>query len=1050
MQKYIYLALSCLLFLLSNIQPLEAQKSVARRWNEVMLEAIREDLARPPVQARNLFHVSMAMWDAWAAYDTLSAETYLLGKTVGNFTCQFDGVPAPPDREAARREAVSFAAYRLLARRFQNSPNAGTSLTRFRDLMTELGYDWTYNSNFYQSGDPAALGNYIGDCVSFYGLTDGANEQGNYGYVDYAPVNPPLRPDSAGNPTLVDPNRWQPLILSNAVDQQGNPIPALQRFQSPEWGRVYPFAIPDSAKVVYVRDGVEWPVYHDPGLLPILDTVDGGGSSEEYKWNFNIVSIWSSHLTPEDSVMWDISPATIGNTPWLPTTFQEYQDFYQLEGGGPSLGRPVNPKTGLPYPPQIVPRGDYARVLAQFWADGPNSETPPGHWYSIFNKVMDHPEFVRKYNGAGEILDSLEYDLKAYFTLGGALHDAAVSAWGIKGWYDGIRPISALRWMADRGQSSDPAAPNYNVAGIKLVPGYIEQIQSGDPLAGPNDEHVGKIKVYAWQGHDSISNPATDIAGVGWILAERWWPTFRKTFVTPPFAGYISGHSTYSRAAAEALTLLTGDEYFPGGVGEFHIAANSGFLGVEKGPSVDVTLQWATYRDASDQTSLSRIWGGIHPPVDDIPGRRVGAQCGIDAFYKAKSYFYSNDVDSDGYNNTVDCDDHNPAIHPNAADVCDGIDNDCDGLIDEGLTVNTFYPDVDGDGFGDANAPLDTCLPTAPVGYVTNNQDCFDFDAGIYPGAQEVCDGLDNNCNGLADDGLPIHIFYQDNDGDGYGNPNSTLPSCSSDPIKGFVNNDQDCDDNNAAIYPGAAEVCDELDNDCNGFADDGLEIFTYFADADGDGQGDADVQATTCLQIPPAGFVGNDIDCDDSNAAIYSGATEICDAIDNDCDLQIDEGLPNNFYYVDADGDGFGDSALPIATCFDTIPIGYVANSLDCDDSNALVNPDGLEGGVPDSLDNDCNGLVDDIVGVSQPVLQARVYPNPVQDVLTIEISDSPAEAEAVIIGMDGRVLRSKRLQFGNYQATLRFAGLPRGVYFLRIADPDSGRYWVQRVVKM
>ena len=136
-----------------------------------------------------------------------------------------------------------------------------------------------------------------------------------------------------------------------------------------------------------------------------------------------------------------------------------------------------------------------------------------------------------------------------------------------------------------------------------------------------------------------MTNPATQIAGVGWILAENWWPYQRKTFVTPPFAGYISGHSTFSRSAAEVLTLLTGDEYFPGGMGEFHIGANSGFLGLEKGPSVDVTLQWATYRDASDQTSLSRIWGGIHIEPDDFVGRKLGSQVGTDAVTLAAKYF---------------------------------------------------------------------------------------------------------------------------------------------------------------------------------------------------------------------------------------------------------------------------------------------------------------------------------------------------------------------------------------------------------------------------
>ena len=199
------------------------------------------------------------------------------------------------------------------------------------------------------------------------------------------------------------------------------------------------------------------------------------------------------------------------------------------------------------------------------------------------------------------------------------MHDAAVSAWGIKGRYDYIRPISAIRAMADRGQSSDPTLPSYHPMGIPLVENFIEIVQAGDPLA-VGDENVGKIKLYAWRGPDFIDDPETDVAGVGWILAEHWWPYQRPTFVTPPFAGYISGHSTFSRAAAEVMTLLTGDAFFPGGLGEFHAPRNE-FLVFEDGPSVDLTLQWATYRDASNQTSLSRIWGGIHPPADDIPGR---------------------------------------------------------------------------------------------------------------------------------------------------------------------------------------------------------------------------------------------------------------------------------------------------------------------------------------------------------------------------------------------------------------------------------------------
>ena len=124
-------------------------------------------------------------------------------------------------------------------------------------------------------------------------------------------------------------------------------------------------------------------------------------------------------------------------------------------------------------------------------------------------------------------------------------------------------------------------------------------------------------------------------------MGTHWWPYQRGTFVTPPFAGYVSGHSTFSRAAAEVLTLLTGDEFFPGGMGTFDVAQND-FLVFEQGPTENMTLQWATYRDASDQTSLSRIWGGIHPPIDDIRGRIIGEKIGVEAFNLAMNYFDGN------------------------------------------------------------------------------------------------------------------------------------------------------------------------------------------------------------------------------------------------------------------------------------------------------------------------------------------------------------------------------------------------------------------------
>ncbi|MBV6646569.1 MAG: T9SS type A sorting domain-containing protein [Cyclobacteriaceae bacterium] len=623
--------------LAAGTRPAEREQSIARMWNEVLLEAIRNDFARPTVHARNLFHIGIAMHDSWAICNGRS--TYLLGKELHDFQSHFD-----PNSDLFHSEDVaevlSHACYTLLHRRFRNSPGYAATEALVDSLMFASGYDGTNTSIDYTSGDPAALGNFIAKEIFAYGLLDGSNEALGYRNEYYEPVNAPLDMQSPGNNTLFDPNRWQPLMLDQFIDQSGNLIDETPEFLSPEWGKVYPFALTENEKKVYQRDGGEYIVYHDPGDPAYLDDA-GSKASDFYKWGFSLVSIWSSHLSSIDTVMWDVSPRSIGNIDFgdLPTEIEDYYTFYDLRWGGDiGKGREINPISGMPYDSQWVRRGDYTRVLAEFWADGPDSETPPGHWFTILNYVKDQLEGDLQIAGAGSNVDALEWDVKAYFTLGGAMHDAAVAAWGIKGWYDYVRPVSAIRYMADLGQSSDSTLANYHPEGIPLIDSYIEVVTASDPMAGDSAQNVGKIKLFTWRGPEYIEEPDTDEAGVGWILAENWWPYQRPTFITPPFAGYVSGHSTYSRAAAEVLTAFTGSEYFPGGMGIFLVEKDK-FLVFENGPTEDIELQWATYRDASDQCSLSRIWGGIHPPVDDIPGRKIGLKVGLDAFEKAMSLF---------------------------------------------------------------------------------------------------------------------------------------------------------------------------------------------------------------------------------------------------------------------------------------------------------------------------------------------------------------------------------------------------------------------------
>jgi hypothetical protein len=582
------------------------------------------------------------MYDAWAVFQN-TAETVFLGKSFGDYLITFDGITTPSDPDAATHEIMSYAMYRLLNHRFANSPNATATLASFTTLFESYGYDVSFTSTDYSTGSYAALGNYFAEKVIAYGMQDGANEVDEYDNQFYSPVNDPMILELYQDNTAIDPNRWQPLAFDVYVDQSGNVIPQdTPDFLSPEWGQVTPFCLKDTDLEV-INNGFDCYVYNNPGAPVYIQNSAANGIDDPYKWHFALVIAWSAHLDPADNTTIDISPGAIGNVEMseFPTTFNEYKSFYNFtDGGDMGTGHDLNPFTNAPYTPQIIKRADYARVLAEFWADGPDSETPPGHWFTILNYVSDHAETVKKFGGQGPVLSDLEWDVKSYLTLGGAMHDAAVNTWGIKGYYDYVRPISAIRYMAGKGQSTDASLASFDPHGLPLIPGLIELIETGDPLAGTGDEHVGKIKVMSWKGPDYISDPDTDIAGVDWILGTKWWPYQRPTFVTPPFAGYVSGHSTFSRAAAEVLTLLTGDNFFPGGMGTFDVAQNA-FLVFEEGPSESFTLQWATYQDASDQTSLSRIWGGIHPPIDDIRGRIIGDKIGKEAFELAEQYFTS-------------------------------------------------------------------------------------------------------------------------------------------------------------------------------------------------------------------------------------------------------------------------------------------------------------------------------------------------------------------------------------------------------------------------
>lgn len=277
------------------------------------------------MQARNLFHVSLAMYEAWALYNDV-ADNYVLGHTVGGVYYPFPShIPLiGNDTTASQQMAISYAAYRVLSHRYKNIPLAGATKTRLALEMSQMAYDTAYHSTDVVNGTPAALGNYIAEKIIAMGLSDGANEVGDYAYQYYYPINSSLTVTDPGAPNFNFVNRWQPLFIVGATDQNNNSIPALQRFIAPEWGNVLPYGMDPNAAITKTRDGSNFKLYFDPGGPSLLDTLDGFDSlSAHYKWANLLVAVWSSFLDPSDTTTMDISPASLGNVANYPLSFTD-------------------------------------------------------------------------------------------------------------------------------------------------------------------------------------------------------------------------------------------------------------------------------------------------------------------------------------------------------------------------------------------------------------------------------------------------------------------------------------------------------------------------------------------------------------------------------------------------------------------------------------------------------------------------------------------------------------------------------------------------------
>ena len=389
-----------------------------------------------------------------------------------------------------------------------------------------------------------------------------------------------------------------------------------------------------------------------------------------------------------------------------------------------------------------------------------------------------------------------------------------------------------------------------------------------------------------------------------------------------------------------------------------------------------------------------------------------------------------------------DCDDALADVHPGAAEVCDGVDQDCDGVADNGVSTSLWYVDGDGDGYGDDSTAVEACV--APAGSVAEGGDCDDSDPAYapgaaeldctdpadyncdgstgyadadgdgfaaceecddanlsaFPGAVEVCDGIDQDCDGAVDNAaIDASIWYSDGDADGYGDDTTAVEACvapagsvavggdcdDSDPAyapgaaeldctdpadyncdgsTGYADGDGDgfaaceeCDDTDPTAFPGATEVCDGIDQDCDGAVDNAaIDAATWYTDGDADGFGDP-ASATTACEAP-VGSVADATDCDDAAADVSPAGEERCDGVDQDCDGAIDEeALDPAIWYDDLDGDGFGDALASTLAC--DAPPGAVGDPTDCDDTRADVSPAAAE--TCDGVDQDCDGEVDE-----------------------------------------------------------------------------------------
>lgn len=507
------------------IQASSYKPTVVVEWNDLMLSAIRNSGPRPTVVSRQLYLVQSAMYDAWAVYTPQATPTALASSLRR---------PSSEYTDTNKAAAASQAAYQVLITLFpQYEINTGD----FAAQLKRQGL--TAATATTDPTSPAGIGYAAAKAVLDARANDGSNASNNY--VDvisstyptlYTPINTPTGSHAVGGADF-NANVWQPLRVptGSLLDSAGNPM-VDDNVASSYQDQVYLTPHWGAVKPFAMTSGAQFRPIAPPKAGDNSAYTDATGlvttNDAAYNQQLNQVLAISSGLTNRH------------------------------------------------------------KVIAEYWADGPRSETPPGHWNEIAHSIS----YRDKHN--------IDDDIKMYFALDGAILDSSIAAWEAKRFYQFIRPISAIRHA-----------------------------------------YYGK-NISAWAG----SNKGTQT-----MLGQNWQPYQSATFVTPPFPEYVSGHSTFSASAAEVLTAFSGrNSYYDGQtvlptdddhdgqadrMGEYRAQIFSNNF--EKSPTALIVLRWNTLQEAADEAGISRLYGGIHFQDGDLRAREMGKKIGNNAFTYAQS-----------------------------------------------------------------------------------------------------------------------------------------------------------------------------------------------------------------------------------------------------------------------------------------------------------------------------------------------------------------------------------------------------------------------------